>query len=334
MGGDVGPKVVIPSALNALKKYEQLSLILVGDQEVIRQELKANKAEESDRLVIHHCSQKVEMDELPSKALRYKKDSSMRVAINLVKQGQAQACVSAGNTGALMATARYVLKTLPGIDRPAIIAILPTIKKNACVRMLDLGANVDSKAEHLLQFAIMGSIVTEKIGGVASPRIGLLNIGEEQIKGNELVKKTAALFQENPFVNFTGYVEGTDIYQGDVDVIVCDGFDGNVALKSSEGAANLIAFYMKEAFNRNLLTRGVGLLAIPVLREISKRINPERYNGASMVGLNGIVVKSHGSANTEGFTNAIYEAMLQVKQNIPQQIRDKLAQQLTMSTQE
>lgn len=324
MGGDHGPSVTVPAALQVLAEQKALHLILVGDQDILRQQLLANNATESDRLIIHHAAQVVAMDELPSVALRGKKDSSMRVAINLVKESQAQACVSAGNTGALMATARFVLKTLPGIDRPAIITALPTMKDSTKVRVLDLGANVDSQAEHIFQFAVMGSVLTSAVDNIQRPTVGLLNIGSEEIKGNEQVKKAAQLLSETPAINYIGYVEGDEIYKGVADVIVCDGFVGNVALKVTEGVAKLIGHYMKAAFNRNWLTRLSGLAALHVLKGLRKQIDPARYNGASLIGLQGIVIKSHGSANKFAFAHAITEAMLEVEQNIPQRIRDQV----------
>ena len=245
----------------------------------------------------------------------------MRVAINLVKQGEADACVSAGNTGALMATSRFVLKTLPGIDRPAICTMLPTVR--GYTRVLDLGANVDSKAEHLLQFAVMGSVLAS-VNGIDHPRVGLLNIGEEDIKGNEQVKEAAQLLAASD-LNYVGFVEGDGIFLENVDVVVCDGFVGNVALKSSEGVAKLIRHYMTQEFQRNLLTRLAGLIALPVLRAFGHKIDPRRYNGASLLGLQGIVVKSHGGADALAFANAIQVAMLEAERKVPQQINTHLA---------
>lgn len=325
MGGDQGPSVTVPAALLELRRYSDLHLILVGDQAVLREQLQIHAGEESKRLVIHHTSQKVEMDELPSVALRSKKDSSMRVAINLVKNGTASACVSAGNTGALMAIARFVLKTLPGVDRPAISAVLPTMKPKVTVRVLDLGANVDSEAEFLMQFAVMGSVLSSTVDNVKNPRVALLNIGTEEIKGNEQVKKAAHLLALTPGINYIGYVEGDEIYKGIADVVVCDGFVGNVALKATEGAARLISQYIKEGFKRNWLTKLSGLLALHVLKGVGKRMDPGRYNGASLVGLQGIVVKSHGSANIMAFTNAIKQAKLEVQREVLQHISQQVS---------
>lgn len=334
MGGDHGPEVTIPAALKMIAEHTGLCLILVGDQVKLRAALAGHRAQENDRLRLHHASQKVEMDELPSVALRSKKDSSMRVAINLVKQGVAQACVSAGNTGALMAIARFVLKTLPGVDRPAISTVLPTMKRNTTVRILDLGANVDSAAEYLLQFAVMGSILSSSVDNVTNPTVGLLNIGSEEIKGNEQVKRAAQLFAEASGINYIGYIEGDEIYKGVADVVVCDGFVGNVALKATEGAAKLIAQYIKEAFTRNWLTRLAAFVALPVLKSIKKQMDPARYNGASLVGLQGIVIKSHGSAGILAFSNAIRQAVLEVEKDIPQKIRNQVTELLLRSKSE
>ena len=322
MGGDVGPDVVVPAALRALKTTgNTLRLILVGQEDVLSARLAKLKAEGHPQLVVRHASQLVSMDESPAQALRVKKDSSMRVAINLVKQGEADACVSAGNTGALMATARFVLKTQPGIDRPAICTTLPTVRGHT--RVLDLGANVDSKAEHLLQFAVMGSVLAT-VNGIERPRVGLLNIGEEEIKGNEQVKDAARLLGASE-LNYIGFVEGDGVFLDDVDVVVCDGFVGNVALKSSEGVAKLIRHYMTQEFKRNVLTRLAGLIALPVLRAFGRKIDPRRYNGASLLGLQGIVVKSHGGADALAFANAIQVAMLEAEQEVPRRIDAHLA---------
>ncbi len=321
MGGDHGAHVTVPAALAVLRQHANTKIILVGSQSVLEQELLTQHATVSERLVIHHASQTVEMDELPSQALRGKKDSSMRVAINLVKEGVAGACVSAGNTGALMVTARFVLKTLPGIDRPAFIYALPTIKGHT--HMLDLGANVDSSAEHLFEFAVMGSVLTSAVDNIERPSVALLNIGEEEIKGNDAVKEAARLIAASS-LNYIGYVEGHDIFKGAADVVVCDGFVGNVALKTTEGVARMIRHFMKQEFQRNLLTKLVALLAMPVLKSFYKKIDPRRYNGASLVGLQGIVIKSHGNADTFTFTTAINEALIEVEKNVPERIRSQL----------
>lgn len=332
MGGDHGPSVIVPAALDIVRNNRNVSLILVGDENVLVEELQKNNILDtndiltSNRLEIKHASQCVAMDELPSHALRGKKDSSMRVAIDLVKSGAANACVSAGNTGALMATARFVLKTLPGIDRPAIITPLPTMKGHT--HMLDLGANVDSSAEHLFEFAVMGSALTSAVDNIESPTIGLLNIGEEEIKGNERVKEAARLLAASN-LNYVGFIEGDAINKGDVDVVVCDGFIGNVSLKTTEGVAKMISFYMKQEFNRNVFTRMAGLVSLPILKAFKKKIDPRLYNGASFVGLQGIVIKSHGGADALAFETAINEAILEVKKNVPQLIIKQLEYLLT-----
>lgn len=321
MGGDHGPSVTVPATLAVLARQTSVKFILVGKSDVLQQELLKHHATISDRLLIQHASQTVEMCELPSQALRGKKDSSMRVAINLVKDGSADACVSAGNTGALMATARFVLKTLPGIDRPAIISALPTEKGRTHV--LDLGANVDTTAEHLFEFAVMGSVLTSAVENIERPTVGLLNIGEEEIKGNDNVKEAARLISASN-LNYIGFVEGDDIFSGAADVVVCDGFVGNVALKSTEGVARMIRHFMKQEFQRNLLTKMIAVIAMPVLKSLRRRIDPRRYNGASFVGLQGIVVKSHGNADTFAFANAIHEALIEVEKNVPERIRNQL----------
>lgn len=331
MGGDYGPPVVVPAALQIISTCDALSLILVGDNEILQKELQKHNHADHSRITIHHASQRVEMDESPAVALRTKKDSSMRVAINLVKEGKAKACVSAGNTGALMATARFVLKTIPGIDRPAIISTFPTYVTNKNMRMLDLGANVDSTPENLYQFAVMGSVLASEVDNIKNPKVCLLNIGEEDIKGNELVKQTAQLLTNSKMLNYGGYIEGDEIYKGSADVVVCDGFVGNVSLKTTEGVAKFVGTMLKEAYNRNFLTKLVGLLSLPVLKAVSKRMDPNRYNGATFVGLQGIVIKSHGRANKDAFVRALEEALIQVEKNIPQLISSKVEQLLKLS---
>jgi phosphate acyltransferase len=324
MSGDHGSSVVIPAALQILSEMDDLHLILVGDETKLNSELSDQSAKVKERLTVHHAGQQVEMDELPSHALRYKKDSSMRVALNLVKEGKADACVSAGNTGALMATARYVLKTLPGIDRPAIITALPN-KHGHSTHVLDLGANVDVTPEHLFQFAVMGTVLTQAVDNLPNPRIGLLNIGQEEIKGNERVKEAAKLLAKSPSINYVGFVEGDDIFKGAVDVVVCDGFVGNVALKTTEGVAKMISHYVKQSFNQNWLTRLAALISLPIIKNLRQKIDPRRYNGASLLGLRGIVIKSHGGADVLAFTYAIKEAIVEVQKNVPSQISHILA---------
>lgn len=328
MGGDFGPQVTVPASLACLRKNPNLKLIMVGDEATLNKLLSEALSTFKDRLSIHHASQVVEMDETPQKALKNKKDSSMRVAINLVRDGLADACVSAGNTGALMATARFVLKMIPGIERPAIISTLPSIFGHT--HMLDLGANVDSSAEHLYQFAVMGEEVVKAVGNIDKPRIGLLNIGEEDMKGNEQVKAAAKLL-ENSNLNYIGYVEGNSINAGHVkvDLIVTDGFVGNVALKSIEGAAKMIGDKLKGSFSRNLLTKLAALLAYPVLKQFKNSIDPRRYNGASFIGLRGLVIKSHGGADALAFETAIHLAEVEVMQDVIRKISEKIEQALS-----
>ncbi len=331
MGGDFGPSVTVPAALQVLKNHKALHLILVGDQAVLKKELSINNSINEPRYTIQHASQCVEMDESPSQALRSKKDSSMRVAINLVKASKAQACVSAGNTGALMATAHFVLKSIPGIDRPAIVSAFPTVSGSKIMRMLDLGANVDSSAENLYQFAVMGSVLASAVDNITNPKVYLLNIGEEVIKGNEQVKETAKLLSNSKMINYAGYIEGDQIYAGEADIVICDGFVGNVALKSSEGVAILIRKMLRDSYNRNFLTRIVGLLSKPVLKPVIKRIDPDRYNGATFLGLQGIVIKSHGGAGVKAYVHALEEAIMQIEKNIPQRIGAEVEKLLKLS---
>ena len=321
MGGDGGPSVVVPAALYTLGKHSTLHLILVGQQDVLDKVLAENGATQNERLQIHHASEVVEMHELPSAALRNKKDSSIRVAINLVRDGVAQACVSAGNTGALMATARFVLKMLPGIDRPAICATMPGTEGNT--HLLDLGANVDSSSEQLFQFAVMGAELTSAVNNKPDPSVALLNIGAEEIKGNDRVKQAATLLSQS-HLNYVGFVEGNDIYTGKVDVIVCDGFTGNIALKASEGVASFLISNAKKQFSKSLYGRFAALISKPVLKEIKRKIDPRRYNGASLLGLRGIVIKSHGGADKLAFAHAIEEAIVEVEKNVPQRITIEL----------
>lgn len=321
MGGDFGPDVVVPAAAKALSRRTELRIILVGDEERLRACAQANNIRLDDRLTIRHASEVVEMHDEPAMALRKKKDSSMRVAINLVHDGEADAVVSAGNTGALMATAKFVLKTLPGIDRPAICTTIPS--RDGHTHMLDLGANVDCTAEHLFQFAVMGSVLTEAIDNIENPRVGLLNIGSEAMKGNAQVKAADEYLADAP-LNYIGFVEGDDIYSDKVDVVVCDGFVGNISLKTAEGVARLISYYMKQEFKKGIYNRLAGLIALPVISAFRKRIDPRAYNGASLLGLKGIVVKSHGSADVNAYANAIEIAVLEVDKSVPQQIQQHI----------
>jgi phosphate acyltransferase len=317
MGGDHGTSVTVRAALAYLAQHPQDSIVLVGLVDAIEAELRAAGATVHAHLRIHPASEVVGMDESPQSALRGKKDSSMRVAINLVKSGEASACVSAGNTGALMATARYVLKTLPGIDRPAIASYLPTVNGQVC--MLDLGANTDCTAEHLLQFALMGSTLVTALEHKPRPTVGLLNIGSEDIKGNEVVKQAAELLRASD-LNFYGNVEGDDIFKGVTDVVVCDGFVGNVALKTAEGVAKMMGVFLKEGFTKNLYTKLAALVSMPVLKAFKQRLDHRRYNGASFLGLKGIVVKSHGSADAFAFECAIERAAEEARGGMLQHI--------------
>lgn len=322
MGGDHGVHVTVPAALEYLERDPQSSFILVGLQDELETELKRCRAVPGPRLRVRHASEIVGMDEQPAGALRNKKDSSMRIAVDLVKSGEALACVSAGNTGALMAISRFVLKTLPGIDRPAIATILPTLKGHTY--MLDLGANVDCSAEHLLQFGIMGAELAGSLEHKERPTVGLLNIGEEDIKGNEVVKRAAELLRASG-LNFHGNVEGDDIYKGTTDIVVCDGFVGNVALKTSEGLAQMLATYLREEFNRNLFTKLAGLVALPVLNAFKRRVDHRCYNGASLLGLRGIVIKSHGSADSYAFGFAIQRAVEEASTGVLAHITDRMS---------
>ncbi|MBK1694405.1 phosphate acyltransferase [Chromatium weissei] len=322
MGGDHGPSVVVPAALRFHADNPHVTLILVGREAQIRAHLGTAT---SERLRIQPASQEVAMDESPSKALRGKKDSSMRVAIDLVKNGEANACVSAGNTGALMATARFVLKMLPNVDRPAIITAVPSIHGHT--HMLDLGANVDCTAEHLFQFAVMGSELVAAVDGVASPRVALLNIGQEEIKGNDQVKQAHELLARSG-LNYIGYVEGDSIFLRDLDLVVSDGFVGNVALKCSEGVAKFVRHSLTAQFKRSWWTRLAGLAALPILKSFRRTMDPRRYNGASLLGLRGIVIKSHGGADVLAFENAIYIAEKEIRANIPQRISEQVGRHL------
>lgn len=325
MGGDHGAVTTVPAAFQLLARYPDVRLILVGDQEILNAAVAAQgNPKLASRITVHHASEEVFMDELPSKALRTKKDSSMRVAINLVKDGVAQACVSAGNTGALVATARFVLKTLPGIDRPAITTKFPTVIPGKSTNVLDLGANVDSGADYFLQLAVMGTVLSSVIDNIPEPKVALLNIGSEEIKGNEQIKAASQLLAKNRNINYVGFVEGDDIFKGNVDVIVCDGFMGNVALKTIEGALKLVVFYAKRNMLRNMFTKLMALLALPMLKRLQKEIDPEKYNGATLIGLQGVVIKSHGGANSAAFTRALEKAVVEAERKVPQRIRDEL----------
>jgi glycerol-3-phosphate acyltransferase PlsX len=322
MGGDHGPTVTVPAALQFLEEMPDARVIVVGLESPIRAALAKRNSPAASRLAVHPATEVVAMHEPPADALRKKKDSSMRVAVNLVKEGTAQACVSAGNTGALMAISRFVLKMLPGIDRPAIASQLPTRTGTATV--LDLGANVDCTPEQLVQFAVMGTALAATVDGIDRPTVGLLNIGEEDIKGNDIVKATAELLRASG-LNFYGNVEGNDIYKGTTDVVVCDGFVGNVLLKASEGLVTVLYEFLKTEFTRNPLRKLAALLAYPALTAFKRRVDPRRHNGATLIGLMGVVVKSHGSADVLAFKFALRKAYAEASHGV----LDRIAQRMS-----
>ena len=319
MGGDYGPRSSIPAAVCAVNAHANLTLILCGNEHVISKELESLDSLPHPRLIIRHCSEIVTNACEPAIAVRSKKDSSMRVALDLVKSGEAQACVSSGNTGALFFMAHYVLKMLPGVKRAALISSVPTELKNP-VYLLDLGANVHCDAQMLYQFGIMGSIVAGQALGLDNPRVSLLNIGAEDIKGHDDIKQAAQLMQQSPHINYIGYSEGSDIFSGKADVIVCEGFVGNVALKTCEGIAKLIMNKFTTALEKHLLYKCMAFMLRPIIKKLYKRVNPDQYNGASLVGLRGIVVKSHGNASAKAFQAAIDEAVKEVERQLPDKI--------------
>jgi len=301
-----------------------VAVILVGQRAALEAELAKHGAAAGPRLRLQHASEVVSMDEPPAQALRYKKDSSMRVAVNLVKSGEAHACVSAGNTGALMATSRYVLKTLPGIDRPAIATVLPNMR-GGWTYVLDLGANVDCTPEQLMQFGVMGAMLVAAVEHKERPSVGLLNIGVEDIKGNETVKRAADLLRDSG-LNFHGNVEGDDIFKGTTDVVVCDGFVGNAVLKASEGVVTMIVAFLRQEFSRNPFRKFAAFVALPVLKALRRRMDPGRYNGASLLGLRGVVIKSHGSADAYAFGKALERAAEEVRNDVIQRISQRMTQ--------
>lgn len=321
MGGDFGPHCIVPASLACLAENPSLHLVLVGQSPLIEELIARHSGVDRARLHVEHAAEVIGMAERPSQALRGKPDSSMRVALELLRSGRAQACVSAGNTGALMALSRYVLKTLPGIDRPAMVTAIPTAKGHC--HLLDLGANVDCSAEHLYQFALMG-VVAAEAEGVSRPRVALLNVGTEEVKGNQQVKLAASLLQQAAELNYIGFIEGDGVYRGDADVVVCDGFVGNILLKSSEGLASMIMARIEAMFRQNLGSRLLGLLALPLLRRFRSDLAPAQRNGASFLGLQGIVVKSHGAAGPEGFQSAIRLAQAEIDENLPQRLHARL----------
>ncbi len=321
MSGDLGPRIAVPAVLDFSLSHPDTQVILVGDPVQIRSLLPERY---SDQLCIESAQSVVTMADQPSFALRKRKDSSMYRAVKLVAEGRADACVCAGNTGALMAMGRYLLRMHPGIDRPALATAIPT-RLGHCY-MLDLGANVDCSAGHLFQFALMGSALAEALDGMEAPRVALLNVGAEQVKGNEQVKLASRLLQEHGALNYIGYIEGDGIYTGKADVVVCDGFVGNVALKSSEGLARFIAQQLRQSLSGTWYRRLVGMLAMPILSQLKQQLDPSRLNGASLLGLQGIVVKSHGSATRECFAHAIVQAQTEVRRDVPGLINSRLGQ--------
>jgi glycerol-3-phosphate acyltransferase PlsX len=321
MGGDFGPRNIVQATIACLSASPSLHLTLVGQSLILEDLIARHPGVDRSRLRVVNASEVVTMDDRPAQVLRGKPDSSMRVALGLVAGGQAQACVSAGNTGALMVLSRFLLKTLPGIDRPAMVAAIPT-QRGYC-QLLDLGANVDCSAENLYQFAVMGSVAAEALG-VPRPRVALLNVGTEDIKGNQQVKQAAGLLQVAAGLNYIGFIEGDGLYRGEADVVVCDGFVGNILLKSSEGLATMIAGRIDAMFRQNLLSRAVGVLALPLLRRLRADLAPARHNGASLLGLQGIVVKSHGSAGVQGFQSAIQRALIEIQEDLPRRLHGRL----------
>ncbi len=329
MGGDFGPRITVPAALDALKRHPALNILLIGHQQQITPILERLGQLDHPRLELLHAESVVAMDERPTFALRRRKDSSMYLALQSVAERRTQACVSAGNTGALMVMGRGILQMLPGIDRPAITSAVPTLRGHS--HMLDLGANVDCSAEHLLQFAIMGSAMLKAVEQIESPTVALLNIGAEEIKGNEQVKLASRLLAEQPDLNYIGFVEGDGVFSGKADLVVCDGFVGNIALKSSEGLARLIGRKVRKSFTRNLYRRLLAVLARPIIKELQLQLDPGRQNGASLLGLQGIVIKSHGGANRHCFSHAIDQAVSEVEMNIPERISEQLERYLLNS---
>lgn len=328
MGGDYGPRSTIPAAIKAVEKFPYLHLYLCGHSQSIHTSLNKHNALGHPRLTVVHSEQVVNQDERPDLALRRKPQSSMRKALELVKDKKADACVSAGNTGALLAIARYVLKTLPAIKRPALISSLPTYEDDK-VLLLDLGANIHHCSDTLFQFAVMGSVMAKEVEGIENPRIALLNVGEEDIKGAEHLKHTAEKLMRCEHINYVGFAEGNDIFAGKADVIVCDGFVGNVALKTIEGVAKLIISKLRAMSEDSILSKILIGILMPGIKKLFSKMNPDHYNGASLVGLRGIVVKSHGNASARAFYSAIKEAMKESQRNVPTKIKDKVEMMLS-----
>ena len=323
MGGDHGPHVTVPAALQALRLYPFLNIIMVGDKTKIDHYLQTAEPQLLSRLELIHTTEVVTMSDRPVHALRNRKNSSMRLAIEMVKEGRAQACVSAGNTGALMAIAKVLLKTLPGVDRPALVSCLPAVSGKP-VYLLDLGANVSCDSETLFQFAVMGSVLCEAVEKKSRPTVALLNVGIEEIKGNDQVQQAGQLLQQTPQINYTGFVEGDEIYTGRTDVIVCDGFVGNITLKTSEGIAKLLVHKLKQGLTEGIFVRFLAKLIAPRIQSVLSQMNPDHYNGASLIGLRGIVVKSHGNADETAYLQAMTLAVTEAQRRLPEMIKDRL----------
>ncbi len=321
MGGDHGIDSVLPAAVNCINEDASLRLLLVGDEPLICERLQTLGAVDHAHLLVQHASERIEMAESPLNALRGKQDSSMRRGLEMVAQGQAQAFVSSGNTGALVALSHSVVGMLPGIDRPALETTMPSL--NGRTHILDLGANVDCRAERLLQFAVMGSVLAAELEGIARPRIGLLNVGQEAIKGNRQVQQADALLRDTD-LNYIGYVEGDDIYCGEVDVVVCDGFVGNIALKTTEGVARMLSRFLQGEFKRGLYPRLALLASAPLLRRFRHRVDPRQYDGAHLLGLRHVVIKSHGGADATAFAQAIRAAQQAARRNVPTHIQQHI----------
>lgn len=326
MGGDFGPSVAIPAALKSLYLHPELSLVAVGDEAEIEQHLRGLPQDIRQRLEVFHTLIRMENSSKPETVLRKFKDSSMYLAVNMVKDGSVHACVSAGNTGALLLTGRHLLKTIPGITKPAIIASIPAPISGRRCYILDVGANINTNAEQLLEFAVMGSVLASSLNGIESPRIGLLNIGSEEHKGTEQIRLAARLLENTTALNYIGFVEGNEIFNGRVDVVVCDGFAGNITIKTSAGVVKVMEDLLKERTAKNWLTQLAALFAMPLLSPLKAQIDPARFNGASLLGLQGIIVKSHGNAQTEGFFHAIEQAVREVTDNVPELISSRMAQ--------
>ncbi|RTR32049.1 phosphate acyltransferase PlsX [Shewanella atlantica] len=323
MGGDYGPRITVPAALQALRLYSFLNFYLVGNKTDIEKYLSQVESDVLRRIEIIHTTEVVTMSDRPAHALRNRKQSSMRLAIELVRDGKAQACLSAGNTGALMAMSKVLLKTLPGIDRPALVSCLPAVNKTP-VYLLDLGANVSCCSETLFQFAVMGSVLCEAVDKNCSPKVALLNVGIEEIKGNDQVQQAGQLLQQSPQINYTGFIEGNDLFSGCVDVIVCDGFVGNITLKTSEGIARLLVHQLEKGLTKGFFVRLMAKMIAPRINSVLNQMNPDHYNGASLIGLRGIVVKSHGSADESAYLQAISLAVTEAQRRLPQMIEERL----------